>query len=320
MLKKIITVIALIALSILLGILSLTVLPWATLFIGLQLAPAPPTPKITHGEFPFHLVYEIDGKQYTIDDTIICDYVGTGNDEAHGKYIKWDELLAAGNKITSFNYNTDDNQYGIELFDGFIKGQGGTSIVCDIGNPQYYLGYKKYIDYSPGRVSISSPLATGVISEDELWEKYSIKIIEEKFSDPMIGNEISTESDYEDVARFAAKGIIVDSEKSSYSPNTQQIVFTWKNTTTKQLICEQSFYIQKRVGNKWKDVYREKAVGFSQEEINLDPHTELKRIYDINIYTENIPLGNYRVVTPVLVPINEKTFDSKVICGEFEIK
>jgi hypothetical protein len=139
-------------------------------------------PKITHGEFPFHLVYEVDGKQYTINDTIICDYAGIGMDEGNGIYINWKERLA--NREISKNY-----QYGIELFDGVIQGDG-TLIVCDIGNPQYYLGYNKFTDYCPGRVSISSPTINGVLSNDELWNKYNIKIIEESFSQPMVGNGI----------------------------------------------------------------------------------------------------------------------------------
>ncbi|CUU48862.1 zinc ribbon domain-containing protein [Clostridium beijerinckii] len=295
-----------------------TALPWILLALGITLSPNPPTPKITHGEFPFHLVYEADGKQYTIDDTIICDYGGKGADEGRGKYIKWEERLSSGNKITSFLFN-EDYQYGIKLFDGVIQSQGSTTIICDIGNPEYYLGYKKYKDYSPGRVNISSPIANGIISEDELWNKYKIKIIEEKFSEPKVGNSISAETAYKDVAELVAKGVMVTPQEYSYSPGTKQIVFKWKNDTDKQLTSEQSFYIQKKVDDKWQDVYREKAVSFSREEITITPNTEMLHTYDISKYTNNIPAGNYRVVSPVLVPVKEKTFEAHVLCGEFTI-
>lgn len=293
-------------------------LPWILIGLGISLSPNPSTPKITHGEFPFHLVYEADGKQYTIDDTIICDYDGMDADEGHGKYIKWKERLANGNKITSFSF-TEDYQYGIGLFDGVIQGQGSTAIICDIGNPQYYLGYNKYTDYFPGRVSIASSAATGVISEDELWNKYKIKIIEEKFSQPMVGNGISTSSAYKDVAQLAVNGVTVTPQESSYSPGTKQIVFTWRNDTDKQLTSKQSFYIQKKVDDKWQDIYREKAVGFPREEVRLDPNTQMLHTYDISKYENNIPAGNYRVVSPVLVPVKEKTFEAQVMCGEFTI-
>lgn len=293
-------------------------LPWILIGLGITLSPNPTTPKITHGEFPLHLVYEADGKQYAIDDTIICDYAGMDADEGRGKYIKWEERLSSGNEITRFSFS-EDYQYGIELFDGVIKDQGSTAIICDIGNPEYYLGYKKYVDYSPGRVSISSPIANGIISEDELWNKYKIKIIEEKFSDPKVGNSISTATTYKDVAEWVAKGVTVIPQESSYSPGTKQIVFTWKNDTDKQLTCKQSFYIQKKVDNKWQDVYREKAVGFSREEITIAPNTQILHTYDISKYTNDIPAGSYRVVSPVLVPVKDKIFEAHVLCGEFTI-
>lgn len=311
-------ILAIILVSIFGGIFCFISLPWILIGLGIFLSPNPPPPKITHGEFPFHLVYQADGKQYNIDDTIICDYTGIGMDEGNGKYINWEERLANGNKITRFSFYNEE-QYGIALFDGVIQGQGSTAIICDAGNPSYYLGYRKYTDYSPGRAIILSSFANGVISEDELWDKYKIKIIEEKFSQPKIGNGISTSSKYKDVARFAANGVTVIPQKSSYSPDTKQIVFTWKNDTNKQLTCGQGFYIQKKVNGKWQDVYRKKAVGFSREKIILDPHTQITYTYDISKYTNNIPAGIYRVVSPVLVHVEYNISEAHVLCGEFTI-
>jgi len=298
-------------------------LPWLLIFIFGQLEPNPPRPENTYGEFPFRLVYVIEGKTKVIEDTLICEFNGFGWDEGNGKHIKWDARLANGNKLTKFLF-TDDSQYGIKLFDGFIEGQGGTSIIFDIGNPQYYLGYKKYTDYSPGRVSISSPLATGVISEDELWNKYNIKIIEKKLSPPLDVNDISDDesSPYRDTdtARLSVNGVTVTPQELNYPPNTKQIVFILKNDTDKQLLCEQSFYIQKKINGKWEDVYREVAIGFSQEQISLVPHTQITHIYDISKYTNDIPIGQYRVISPVLVPVKKNTFDLESLSGEFTIE
>ena len=119
---------------------------------------------------------------------------------------------------------------------------------------------------------------------------------------------------------MAAKGVTVTPKESSYSTDTKQVVFTWENDTDKQLKSEQSFYIQKKVDDKWQDVYREKAVGFSREEVILDPNTQMLHTYDISKYENNISTGNYRVVSPVLVPVKEKTFEAHVMCGEFTIK
>jgi hypothetical protein len=295
-------------------------LPWIIIFLGIQFEANPPEPKNKYGEFPFHLVYEINGIQHTIDDTIICEYAGIGIDEANGKHIKWEERLATVNKLTSLF--TGENQYGIELLDAVIEGQGSTYIILDIGNPQYYLGYKKDRDYSPGRVSISSPLKTGIISEDELWNKYTIKIIEMKFSQPLEGNGLSEEpSPYTetDTAQLSVNGVTVTPQESTYPPNTKQIVFIWKNNTNKQLLCEQSFYIQKKMNGKWEDVYPDVAVGFSQEEITLDAHTQITHIYEIGKYTNDIPSGQYRVISPVQVPLKKNTYELKSLSGEFTI-
>lgn len=75
-----------------------TIWPWATMFFGISSFPNPTKPEITHGEFPFHLVYEINGETKVIEDTLICEYDGIGMNEGNGKYRKWKESLASGNK------------------------------------------------------------------------------------------------------------------------------------------------------------------------------------------------------------------------------
>lgn len=193
--------------------------------------------------------------------------------------------------------------------------------MLDIGGPPYYLGYKAYTDYRPGRVRISSPLATGVISEEELRDKYKIQITEKKFSPPLAGNQIAVDhsSPYRDTetARLSVKGVAMTPLESSYPPNTAQVAFLIKNNTDKPLLLKQSFYMQKKMDGKWEDVYRDMAAGFSQEQIMIEPHAQITQIYDIAQYTKEIPVGHYRVISPVLVPVKQKTYDSKVLSGEF---
>ena len=40
--------------------------------------PAPPTPEVTYGEFPFRLEYEIDGVRFIIEDTLVTRYTRSG--------------------------------------------------------------------------------------------------------------------------------------------------------------------------------------------------------------------------------------------------
>ena len=46
---------------------------WGLLYAGLALSPNPPKPQITKAEFPYTLVYEIDGEQFTVSDTYGVD-------------------------------------------------------------------------------------------------------------------------------------------------------------------------------------------------------------------------------------------------------
>ena len=50
----------------------------------------PSKPEIKYAEFPFELVYEYDGEQYTIEESIICDYEGIKFTLDGGNYREWD--------------------------------------------------------------------------------------------------------------------------------------------------------------------------------------------------------------------------------------
>ena len=61
--------------SIVLGYFSF---PWIAIDLHMRLSPDPPMPEITYGEFPFRLVYELNGEQIVIEDIIICEFDGFG--------------------------------------------------------------------------------------------------------------------------------------------------------------------------------------------------------------------------------------------------
>ena len=48
-----------------------------------------PTPRVTHGEFPFELVYEINGEEVRVTDVYVCEFEGIGGNENIGKYREW---------------------------------------------------------------------------------------------------------------------------------------------------------------------------------------------------------------------------------------
>lgn len=50
--------------------IGLPALGWLIVFLVMMFSPSPSKPTITHGEFPFKIVYEINGERKTIEDTL----------------------------------------------------------------------------------------------------------------------------------------------------------------------------------------------------------------------------------------------------------
>lgn len=180
----IIVIIALIAVVLMIGYF--VVWPWVLIFSGTYL-PNPLKPEITYGEFPFKLVYEINGKKKVIEDSLICEYDGIGINEGQGKYRKWKDHLASGKKeLLLLKVN---NPVGF--------GSGGKIVTREIyyntGSAGYYMGdlgegeeydnnilvacyFEKYADGST---------SDGAISQGELLNKYHIKLISWDYTKPI---------------------------------------------------------------------------------------------------------------------------------------
>ena len=173
----------------------LLVYPWAFIHLGILLSPSPPAPLNTYSEFPFRIVYEVDEERYTIEDVLVCEYIGRGVDDMRGKHLKWDvkvenkDLLICG-FMSSFPESGNEWKYGcaIKLLDRVDIGDGVIGgVYVDIGGAPYYLGYYTLEGYNPGSGLNNRQ---GLLSEDVLWEQYKIRIIKTEFFEPMIGNGI----------------------------------------------------------------------------------------------------------------------------------
>ncbi len=158
-------------------------LPWLAIFIGIQLQPNPPEPEITYGEFPFRLVYEINGERKVIEDTLICEYDGIGMNEGQGKYRKWKERLASGNEnilLLKVN-NTQEIYYNSGPAD-YYMGDMGEGVTYSHNFP-HACQYKKYANGNSSYVTISA---------DELFKNYNIKLISWDFTKPIKNNFLKT--------------------------------------------------------------------------------------------------------------------------------
>ena len=143
--------------------------PWNILYVGLMMEDDPPMPEITYAEFPFEIVYEIEGEEATIKDIFVCEYDGIGSNEGSGKYIEWKGHIKG----------TGDERI-------FIVKLGNKNIYCSIGPPKYYMDDPDCsIPYVNPVFYIEGPL-TGIhgLDEQELSE-YGIKLISYKLSDPI---------------------------------------------------------------------------------------------------------------------------------------
>lgn len=57
---------------------------------------SPELPKIKYGEFPFSIIYEVNGDVKIYEDVIICEYAGIKSYGTAGKYRQWTKRLKSG--------------------------------------------------------------------------------------------------------------------------------------------------------------------------------------------------------------------------------
>ena len=122
-------------------------------------------------EFPFKLVYKIDGQQKVINDTLICKYDGIGMNEGQGKYRQWKSQLASGNK------------------DIILKQLNNkTQIIYIVGSPEDYMGdsenfHSEDIDFRSA--ILKQEFDVSGIDSKTLKKMYNISIISFKISEPI---------------------------------------------------------------------------------------------------------------------------------------
>ena len=149
----------------------------------------PPKPIAEYGEFPFKLVYEIDGEVITIEDTFIIEYKGVRYNEGMGKYNVWDTSLKSGR-------DKEENPQGtgfinaITIFDGVAKNGTSSKVLFRLGTCEHYMGLPEadvslqYSSVEAGDMVTSySPYTP--LSDVELKTLYGITIREKTLSEPI---------------------------------------------------------------------------------------------------------------------------------------
>ena len=168
--KKIIKVlIILIIIVILISILPF--LYFALIMLYSLFIDIPAQPKVKHGEFPFELVYEYKGNQYTINDTIVCDYDG----------YSWS--LEGGNSRDWTCELSKDDEYG----QYYIDKENEPSLYIEIPEaPDYYMGDKEYSKEDAHPIIMYNDESTGTYyQEKDKIDVVDIKIVDWKPSNPL---------------------------------------------------------------------------------------------------------------------------------------
>ena len=173
--QKIITAIivaAVVALSPMLIVFALNFVAWSGIFIGALLSPAPAVPEVKYAEFPFEIVYEIDGEIVTVNDVYVCEYAGIIMNE-NGKYRTWKGYV----KSTG-----DENVLLFEDEDRWMY--------CGVGSPKHYMGDPVKYDgeMEPNIYDVDKEKFTLEYEYreiDDLLEEYKIKLISWKLSEPI---------------------------------------------------------------------------------------------------------------------------------------
>ena len=133
-----------------------------------------PEPQIKEGEFPFEIVYEIDGEIITVNDVYVCEFGGFDWNEGVGKYRKWKGYIKSSGA-----------EELILLEDGDLK------FAVSIGSPEYYMGDPtcSYFENEPSIFYIKpnefGGTTVGLSDIESLLERYKLKLVSWTFSEPI---------------------------------------------------------------------------------------------------------------------------------------
>ena len=134
----------------------------------------PGKPKIKHGEFPFELVYEYNGQQFTVNETIVCDYEGISFSLEGGNSRDWN------------CYITNNDEFGRYYLD---EANYPTLYVQVPLNAEYYMGAPNAnIEFATPYLFLIDDSTGTTYYEEDLMDVVGAKIISWELSSPLEGN------------------------------------------------------------------------------------------------------------------------------------
>ena len=137
-----------------------------------MIANRPGKPQEKHGEFPFELVYEYDGEEFTVNETIVCDFERIEFSIDGGNKRKWNCYIEGNEDYGRYYLDHEKNLYiQIPLEADYYMGDA--SFDSELAKPYIF-----FIDESTGTTYY----------EQDLMEVAGAKIISWTTSEPLTGN------------------------------------------------------------------------------------------------------------------------------------
>ncbi len=178
------------------------IFPFGISWVGNIFLDNPMLPKTEYGEFPCRLVYEINGEQKVIEDTIVCEFDGYGQRSEAGQYRKWKTHMKNQKEELSSKQtgNADNNFVAITLLD--LRNDD----ICDElgrkvlelyfygGSGHYYmndtLGFhdreaQDFSDVGYSYNAVDGTIGHSAFKADEAYERFKIKLISWEAAPPI---------------------------------------------------------------------------------------------------------------------------------------
>lgn len=142
--------------------------------LGEFLFDRPGKPEVKHGEFPFELVYEYKGQQFTVNEAIVCDYEGISF------------ALEGGNSRDWNCYITNNDDYGRYYLD---EANYPTLYVQVPLDAEYYMGSPDAsVEFAAPYIFFIDESTGTTYYEQDLMDVVGAKIISWELSSPLEGN------------------------------------------------------------------------------------------------------------------------------------
>lgn len=117
-------------------------------------------------------------------------------------------------------------------------------------------------------------------------------------------------SDNANVKLDELEGVWIETEFETYEVGVTSIRVKWYNILPDRMMFGQPFILEENVNGTWKKVSKNMNYGFTLEGLILDSNDTRWHTYDLTLFTDGLPLGEYRIsATYRRNPLDVKDYD-----------